>query len=81
MPLDIPLPTPLSFIINGTRHIFRSLREAAWLMADIWPDPSCDRLRNALAACAAALEGRLSLDQATARIKAAAESSGIAVHA
>ncbi|MBP1849831.1 DUF982 domain-containing protein [Rhizobium halophytocola] len=79
MPLDRPLPSPLALVINGSRHIIGSLREAAWLLADAWPDPGCAGLRTALAACAAALEGRLSVDEARAIIRSVAEGSGIAV--
>lgn len=60
MPIDKQFEQPVALVIAGTRHIVGSIREAAWILADQWPDFSSVSFRRALAACGDALEGKRS---------------------
>ncbi len=79
MPFDKPFQTPLIMMIDGARLVIRSVRESAWILAENWPNPSCNLLQQALAACAAAMEGRLSAHEARRAIVNAARGTGVAV--
>ncbi|HBF29795.1 DUF982 domain-containing protein [Rhizobium sp.] len=60
MTIDKPFEKPVAIVIAGTQHMIQSIREAAWLLADQWPDFSSKSFQKALAACADALEGKRS---------------------
>ncbi|MBO3760043.1 DUF982 domain-containing protein [Ciceribacter sp. L1K22] len=79
MPFDRDFHAPIIIIIAGARHVVRSVREAAWLLADCWPDVGCQRFRAALAACAAAMEGRLAAAKARLAVVEAARAAGVPV--
>ncbi|MCM2292132.1 DUF982 domain-containing protein [Allorhizobium sp. BGMRC 0089] len=75
---DKTFERPLTFTISGTHHKVASLREAAWLLADCWPDFSCATFRRALAACGAALEGKRSVSYARRALILAAHKAQVA---
>ncbi|THF52365.1 DUF982 domain-containing protein [Allorhizobium terrae] len=60
MTVDRKFERPISLVIEGSHHVIGSIREAAWILADRWPDFSSTSFRKALAACADALEGKRS---------------------
>jgi Protein of unknown function (DUF982). len=79
MPYDRPFHLPIILVIAGGRHVIRSVREAAWLLAETWPDVNSKRFRAALAACAAAMEGRIAAAQARHAVVEAAHAAGVPV--
>ncbi|MGV1952820.1 MULTISPECIES: DUF982 domain-containing protein [Rhizobium/Agrobacterium group] len=79
MTLDRDFQRPVALVIAGTTHMVRSIREAAWLLADQWPDFSCEYFRKALSACAAALEGRRSATYARRALILAAHRANVAI--
>jgi len=79
MTIDKHFQRPVALIIAGTTHMVSSIREAAWLLADQWPDFSCEYFRRALSACAAALEGRRSASYARRALILAAHRANLAI--
>lgn len=79
MPFDIALPSPLNIIIAGKELLVRTVREAAWLLAERWPDPACRWFLAALKACASALERRSDPARASLAFIQAALSAGFLV--
>lgn len=79
MPYDRPFHLPIILVIAGARHVLHSAREAAWLLAETWPDLDCERFRAALAACAAAMEGRKDIAEARRAVVEAARAAGVPV--
>ncbi|MCL6707931.1 DUF982 domain-containing protein [Pseudomonas sp. R2.Fl] len=79
MPFDRPFHLPIILVIAGARHVVHSVREAAWLLAETWPDVDSKRFRAALAACAAAMEGRIAAAQARRAVVEAAHAAGVPV--
>lgn len=72
MTIDKPFEKPVAVVIAGSQHMIKSIREAAWVLADQWPDFSSQSFRKALTACADALEGKRSTSYARRALVVAA---------
>jgi hypothetical protein len=79
MPIDKSFEKPLALVIEGSRHAIGSIREAAWVLADKWPDFSSAPFRRALAACGDALEGKRSTSYARRALLLAAHSDKVEI--
>lgn len=79
MPYDKPFHRPIILVLAGAQHVVHSAHEAAWLLAETWSDFGCKRFRAALAACAAAMEGRIAAAQARRAVIKAARAAGVPV--
>lgn len=49
---------PVTLVIGSAKYLVTSSREAAWMLADKWPDVTGNTFIRALRACTAAIEGK-----------------------
>ena len=71
---------PVTLSSGGkTRFTIRSVREAAWFLAEKWPRLEGSAFMRALRACAAALEGRRGSDYARRALLLAAREAELAI--
>lgn len=79
MPIDKQFEKPFALVIAGSRHMIGSIREAAWILADQWPDFSSASFRRALTACGDALEGKRSTSYARRALLIAAHKDKVEI--
>lgn len=71
---------PVVLSSNGTaRFTIRSVREAAWYLAEKWPTLEGTAFMRALRACAAALEGKRGSDYARRALLLAARDADLTI--
>lgn len=71
---------PVTLSSGGTtRFIIKSVREAAWFLAEKWPRLEGTAFMRALRACAAALEGRRGSAYARRALLLAAREADLAI--
>ncbi|MDE1992184.1 MAG: DUF982 domain-containing protein [Rhizobiaceae bacterium] len=69
--------SPVTVMIGSAKYIVKNTSEAAWLLADKWPDVAGKPFVRALKACAAATDGRRPASYSRLALIAAARDANI----